>query len=137
MKPEERDYIRYRIQRAGQALAVARAALDDGNLPDAVNRLYYACFYAVLALLLTEGKSASKHRGVLALFDVHWVNTGRLSDTMGRFFHRIFEARLEGDYEDLAAFERGAVESWSRQAETFIAEIAKHIEKEVSAEEQQ
>ena len=131
MKPEERDYIRYRMERAKQALGVARRALADDSLPDTVNRLYYACFYAALALLLTEGRYAAKHKGVLSLFDIHWINTGRLPATMGRFFHKIFEARLEGDYEDLAAFEQRAVEAWFKEAEEFIAHVSLKVEEQL------
>ncbi len=137
MKPEERDYIRYRMQRANQALGVAERALADGSLPDAVNRLYYACFYAASALLLTEGQYAAKHKGVLSLFDIHWINTGRLPATMGRFFHKIFDARLEGDYEDLAAFEQRAVETWLEEAEEFIAQVSLKIVEQLYAENEQ
>lgn len=98
----------------------------------AVNRLYYGCFYAVLALLLTEGYSSSKHTGVQALFDFHWVKSGRLPAEMGRFLHRLFDYRQMGDYGKKTAFTREDVEAWSHQADSFIAEIhrrtAMHIE---------
>jgi len=41
-----------------------------------VNRLYYACFYAVSALLIQQGLSSSKHTGVRSLFNRHYVKTG-------------------------------------------------------------
>ena len=40
-----KDYIRYRMERSRQSLTVARYAFEQGHLQDAVNRLYYACFY--------------------------------------------------------------------------------------------
>jgi uncharacterized protein (UPF0332 family) len=63
MKGETPEYIRYRLARSNEALSAARLMLESGLLYDAVNRLYYACFYAVSALLLTEGLSSAKHKG--------------------------------------------------------------------------
>lgn len=41
-----------------------------------MNRIYYAMFYAVNALLIAKGFSASKHSGVRALFNKEIVNKG-------------------------------------------------------------
>jgi uncharacterized protein (UPF0332 family) len=62
MKPEVRDYICYRLQRAREALEEARILLDSGHRHTAVNRPYYACFFSVSALLLTEGRSSPRRR---------------------------------------------------------------------------
>lgn len=111
MNSRDAEYIRYRIERAREALRVASRALEDGNLHEAVSRLYYVCFHAVSALLLTEGKTAVKHRGVWTLFDQHWINTGRLPKTMGRLYHRFFKNRQDADYGDMVVFERNEVET--------------------------
>jgi hypothetical protein len=84
MKPEVAELIRYRLARAQESLAEAELLLANDHVRTAVNRLYYACFYAVSALLLTEGYSSPKHSGVRALFDQHWIVPGRLTKDMGR-----------------------------------------------------
>jgi hypothetical protein len=61
MTPEERSLVQYRMARANEALEEARLLFDANHLHTYVNRLYYACFYAMSALLLTRGRSASKH----------------------------------------------------------------------------
>ena len=63
MKADALEYIRYRISRAEETLQVAKLALENDFLLDTVNRLYYACFFAVSALLLTEERSSSRHTG--------------------------------------------------------------------------
>jgi uncharacterized protein (UPF0332 family) len=78
MTPETVALIRYRMARANEALAEATLLLAHEHVPTAVNRLYYAGFYAVSALLLTEGYSSPKHSGIRALFDQHWIALGRL-----------------------------------------------------------
>jgi uncharacterized protein (UPF0332 family) len=61
MNPEQRDYLNYRMARAAESLEVARLAFENNHLQDAVNRLYYACFYMVSALLQTRGLASAKH----------------------------------------------------------------------------
>ncbi len=128
MKSEEIKYIRYRQARAGETLREAELTLKNGHLHGAVNRIYYACFYAVSALLLTDGLSSAKHSGVRSLFAHNWINTGKFPKEMGKFYHRIFEHRQKGDYDDLVTFSGDEVEQWFYQAKAFVREIAKRIE---------
>lgn len=122
------QYIRYRAARAAETLEEAELALENGHLHGAVNRIYYACFYAVSALLLTKGLSSSRHSGVRALLARHWINTGGFPKEMGRFYHRIFESRQKGDYDDLVSFSQEEVETWLRQAHSFVTEVSKLVE---------
>ena len=128
MKPGASDLIRYRITRAKETLDAASDLLREGHLPDAVNRLYYACFYAVSALLFTEGFASTKHTGVRALFDRHWIKTGRLTIEAGKFYRLIFAKRHHGDYDDLIKFATEDVQTWLEQARQFVEEIAKKTE---------
>ena len=86
MKPEIVEYIRYRIEQSTEAFEVAKLSLENGLLRSSVNRLYYACFYVVSALLLCEDHRSSKHSGVRALFDRHWIKPGRLPVEMAQFY---------------------------------------------------
>ena len=130
MTPEEIDYVRYRMARAEETMQVAKLVFENGHLHDTVNRLYYACFYAVSALLFTEGLSSSRHTGIRSLFDRHWIKTGRLPVEMARFYRRLFKYRHEGDYARVT-FNREHVQDWLEQAEAFIAETTKQIEEQL------
>jgi len=44
--------LNYRIQRSKETLREARLMIDEGYLNGAINRLYYACYYIVSALLI-------------------------------------------------------------------------------------
>jgi uncharacterized protein (UPF0332 family) len=61
MNKELNDLIKYRIDRAREALEEARVLAGSGHWNTCVNRLYYACFYAVSALLSKHDLSSSKH----------------------------------------------------------------------------
>ena len=100
MNPEHvRVLVARRMQQAAEALEDGRYLLAAGRgARTAVNRAYYAAFYAVLALLQALGKIPRKHRGVLALFDTECVRTGRLPRELSAALHQLFDARQEDDY---------------------------------------
>jgi uncharacterized protein (UPF0332 family) len=123
MKAEDRDYAEHRMARAWQSIDEAEYLLQGGYTVLVVNRIYYACFYAVSALLLSEGLSSSKHSGIMTFFDKQWMKTGRAPASMGKFYHVIFEQRQTGDYEDLPAFERDDIVNWLAEARSFVAWI--------------
>lgn len=45
-------YIKYRFRRAEESFDDAVIMIENKKWNSAVNRLYYSCFYAVIALLL-------------------------------------------------------------------------------------
>ncbi len=128
MKPEVAELVRYRLARARESFAEAELLLANDHVRTAVNRLYYACFYAVSALLLTEGHSSSKHSGVRALFDQHWIVPGRLPRDIGRFYRQLFDARQKGDYADLVTFDRAEASIWIAEAGNFVEQVARLVE---------
>jgi hypothetical protein len=108
--------------------------IEHGHLNAAVNRLYYACFYAVSALLYASGLSSSKHGGVIALFQKHWVKTGKVPAAHGRFYQSLFERRQKGDYEDLVTFERAEVEELLAGAQEFVKTISDRTREKMADE---
>jgi uncharacterized protein (UPF0332 family) len=94
----------YRLQQAEETLRDAVAMLDGNLSPRSiVNRSYYAIFYAVLALFLSEGISVrtSKHSGVISTFDKSFILSGKMDRRFSKILHRLFNARQEGDYKEL------------------------------------
>ncbi len=128
MNPETVQYIRYRMALARETIAVAKSALADGHLHSAVNRLYYACFYMLSALLFAENHSSSKHSGIRSLFNRHWIKTGRLPVEMSFFYRDLFNHRQQGDYDDFVEFSCDDVQGWQEEANTFIARVSEEIE---------
>lgn len=129
MKPESLGYLRYRMDQAQEALGDARQLMGKGSPRAVVNRLYYACFYMVSALLLTEDNYAAKHSGIEALFVRHWINTGRLPAEMGRFYRHLFKRRQQGDYAYQTTFDPKDVQEWMKEANDFVARVARETEK--------
>jgi uncharacterized protein (UPF0332 family) len=121
------DLVLYRLQRAQQTLEDARLLANASRWNPCVNRLYYACFYAVSALLLQDGLSSSKHTGVRSLFNRHYVRMGKVPKELAPIYNDLFERRHEGDYMDFVDFEEAQVLPWIAHAERFIDHIASLI----------
>lgn len=124
MTGPERGLAAYRLQRDHESLEDARILAEAKRWNPCVNRLYYACFYAVSALLTSEGWSSSKHTGVRSLFNQHFVRTGKVGKGTAQIFNDLFERRQEGDYVDFVTFEESQVRAWMPQARAFVAQIA-------------
>ena len=123
---EERlqDLIQYRIERAHETFEEALLMQREGHWNSCANRLYYACYYAVSALLATKGLASSKHTGVKALFNQHFIKTCLVSKENGRLYNRLFDARQEGDYVDFVVFKGDDVEPLIPQVKGFIDNIS-------------
>jgi len=93
--------LHYRIQKAWETYDDAKCLVDSNRFSSILNRTYYACFYMVIALLLTKNISSSKHSGVKSLFSKHFVNQGILEKKWGSFYSGLFLYRQISDYEDL------------------------------------
>ncbi|OHB79326.1 MAG: HEPN domain-containing protein [Planctomycetes bacterium RBG_16_55_9] len=123
MNDSRSDLINYRIQRAREALEDARLLANAGRWNASVNRLYYACFYAVSALLIKDGLSSSKHSGVRGLFNQHYVKIGKVGKETAKIYNDLFERRQESDYVDFIRFEQSQVQPWISQAEAFVKQV--------------
>jgi uncharacterized protein len=98
-----------------------------------VNRLYYACFYAVSALLLTKGLTATSHSGLRTLFHQHVIRPGLLPLGQGPLYDRLFDQRQRSDYADLVYFSVDEVHAWSREAQAFVDAVVVLIQQALAA----
>lgn len=87
------------------------------------NRLYYSAFHAVLALLINDGHKTSTHRGLGALFGLHYVKTGRFTTEEGRMFARLQSMRDEADYNCAYKASKEDILPYVSQVENFIKKI--------------
>ena len=116
-----RDLSIYRLSQAQESLREAQVLLREGmSLRSVMNRLYYAMFYAVLALLQTKQLGTSKHSGAIALFDREFVKTGIFPKEMSKALHRAFELRQKSDYLEDMEIARADIDEVTPLAEEFI-----------------
>jgi len=127
---EEKDAIvSYRLQRAHETIAEAKGNIEMQYWYAAANRLYYACYYAVLGLLIKNGYSSRTHIGAFGLFGLYFVKTGKISSEQNRLFRNLYDLRQSGDYDDMFEADEESVKPLLEPAEKFIAEIESLINK--------
>lgn len=118
---KRRDLVEYRLQQSEESLDEATFLLSGGKSPRSiVNRIYYAMFYAVLALLVDEPYSSSKHSGVLGYFNKRFIKEGLLDESLGVAINRAYELRQRGDYREFLSLSRDQVEPLLPEARSFI-----------------
>lgn len=118
----------YRLERAYSTLGEADLLYGGGYFNAAVNRLYYACYYAAVALLLSRGIETATHNGVKTQLSMHFVRNGKLSIEHSTTFGLLFDKRHSSDYSDFAYCDAALVEMLRPRAEAFIDAVSKLIE---------
>jgi len=114
---------RYRQERAHETLAEIPHLCELGYYNTATNRLYYACYYAAVALLTKHRIPTNTHAGVKTMLGLHFVSKGLLSKESGRAFSNLYNSRQRGDYDDFVYATLEEVEELYPKAQTFIEEV--------------
>lgn len=129
MKDEVRALIRYRLKEADDSIAEAKVLLKENmSLRVVANRLYYAMFYAVLALLQEKGLGTSKHIGAISLFDREFIKSGGIFDKeMSKTLHRAFELRQKGDYMEGVEVTKEDVDEIFPKTMDFVEKVKKYL----------
>jgi len=126
---ERRQLVIYRLHRAKETLAEADNLINSNFYNAAINRLYYACYYAVIALLIKHNISAQTHQGVKQMFSLHFVANGKIDKQLSIFYGRLFNDRISGDYDDFVQYNHELITVIRPQAEAFISAIEMEIKK--------
>ena len=117
------ELVRYRLTRARETYNEVGILVKNELWNTAVNRLYYACFYAVIALFADQDIDAQSHSGVRQMFGLHFIRTGRIEPELGRFLARLYDLRQTGDYDDFIDFDREKVVELMGPADQLISTI--------------
>ena len=129
MKSAVKELIKGYIQKAEGKLGVAKRLFASGDYEDAVSRAYYAVYHATQALLLTEGQRAETHRGVITLFGLLFVKTGKFNKNLGKFLANLKDDRESVDYEVFSYIEKETAETALKEAEEFLKESKIYLKK--------
>ena len=119
--------VEHRLERAYGTMEEAALLKGQGYYNAAVNRLYYACYYATEALLLKNKIEAKSHTGVKAMLGLHFVSKGLIPISIGKILSTLYEKRQSGDYDDFIYCDKEMTDDLTVQAKTFIDNLAQLI----------
>lgn len=112
-----------RLADAGRALRSAHVLLDTGDVEGAINRAYYAVFYAATAALADLEEYPKTHKGVQDRFNLHFVRSGKLDVQWAKTYAYIFNARQKADYDAFTVFDSVACLDLVKDAAGFVQAV--------------
>ena len=95
---ERRIMVELEIERAEKITEQFETLREQQYWDTLVNRMYYAVFHAVSALLIHNGIQVHTHRGALNVFNKEFVRTGVFTIEEGHLFSKLEGLRERGDY---------------------------------------
>lgn len=128
MRGAKIDLVKYRIARAKDTFEDAQILAARSKWNSAINRLYYAAYYAVLALLLNSELKPITHTGAKSNFSEHFIKTGKIPKEFGKIYSQLFTWRQKGDYDDFFDFTQEKVMPYFKPVEEMISTIEKLLE---------
>ena len=126
MTSSKKDLINYRLSRARDTLDDARILSENKKWNSTINRLYYAAYYAVIALLLNSDLKSSTHNGTKSMFSEEFIKKKIIPKDLGKMYSQLFTWRQKGDYDDLYDFNKDKVIPYFEPVERLI-EIIEEI----------
>lgn len=124
LNAEERDaVVQVRIEKSISTIEEAKGNASMCFWPAAANRLYYAAYYAVSALLIANKDTAQTHQGVILVFGLKFIKTGIVSREMGDLYSKLYANRMTGDYDDTYTLKAEDVLPIIEPTERFIQTI--------------
>ena len=95
---ERRIMVEHELNKAHKTMEQVYVLATNEFWDGAANRLYYAAFHAVCALLIYDGISVHTHHGVNSMLYMQYVKTGKLSAGLAKLFSSLQTMREKSDY---------------------------------------
>ncbi len=134
LNQEEREaVVIYRLEKARKTMEQAKCNLPMHFWELIANRMYYAAYYAVSALLIANGHTAKTHETIVRVFGLYFVKTGLFPVEQGRLYNKLFSLRLTGDYNDHYDLDESDVLPLVSPTEELIADVSKEALKSLKS----
>lgn len=95
---ERKIIVGLELEKAQKTVDELKILTENALWNAAANRLYYALFHAVSALLINDGHPVKSHRGVMAQFGQYYVRTEIFSREDGHLLSELVIMRDNADY---------------------------------------
>ena len=95
---ERRLIVDLELEKANRTYDAAMIMVEKEHWESAANRLYYALFHAVNALLIHDGHQVNTHKGSHALFGMYYIKTNKLPREYSNIYQKLESIRDESDY---------------------------------------
>ncbi len=118
---------RYRFETGVEALADARLMYENGRYKNTLNRAYYSIFHAVRSICALDSFDSSKHSGVIAYFNQHYVKNGDFPREASKIIRLASENREKADYLDFFIASKEEAKVQIERAEVFLSYVEQYL----------
>ncbi len=122
---ERKAVVTYRLEKAVRTIEQAKCNLPMQFWDLIANRMYYAAYYAVSALLIANGHTAKTHESIVRIFGLYFVKKGIFPTEQGHLYNKLFSLRLTGDYNDHFDLEAQDILPLVEPTEQLIKDVSK------------
>lgn len=119
-----------RLEVAHERMKTAGILLDAGDYKAVANRLYYAVFSAMRAVLALDGFESKKHSGIISRFRQSYIKTGTFSTEMSKIIDDFEVIREDNDYDDFFIISKEDVMIQSQRAKFFVNEVERYLQEQ-------
>ena len=127
---ERKTLVALELKKAQETYEDIEILINANRLNGAANRMYYAVYHAVCALLINDGHQVNTHKGSHALFSQHYIKTGILPREYGQLYNQLQTMREESDYNCAYDVEIDELQQRIEPAKRFIEDIKKLVNKQ-------
>ena len=127
---ERKRLVALEMKKARETYEDIGILIAANRLNGAANRMYYAVFHAVCALLINDGHQVNTHKGSHALFSQHYIKTGILPREYGQLYNQLQTMREESDYNCAYDVEIDELQQRIDPARRLIDDIDKLVNKQ-------
>jgi uncharacterized protein (UPF0332 family) len=126
----DRQTAKIYLDAANEALEGSQYNLDGGYYGIAVNRAYYAVFYAANALLATKGLARGKHSGTVSAFRKTFVKPGLIEPEYSDIYGSLLDDRHVSDYDMDSTIDPARAETDLKGARQFVSRVETYLREE-------
>lgn len=124
---DRRVIITLELEKAAKTWGQMEVQVKNGVWEMAANRLYYALFHAVSALLISDQHEVGTHRGAVNQFSLYYIKTGIFSKDEGRLYSNLQKLREDGDYNCYIDVDQKDVEPFIEPTRQLIEKIKQYV----------
>lgn len=100
----------------------------------AINRLYYSCYHATRALLLTKDFAPKTHKGLVTMLHQEFVLKDLFESKKASFFSTLMDERNESDYGDFLILDENDIAEFIQPATEYLEYVSKIIDEFLAAQ---
>ena len=128
LNQEERNImVGLELEKAKSTFAEHEGLTEKGYWNTLANRLYYALFHAVSAMLISDGREVGSHKGAAIRFHQYYVRTGIFTDEEGAFYSQMETLREKSDYNCFFKVSETKITACIEPTRLLIENIEKYI----------